>query len=490
MSTTSTHHALFIDEIIVDVVRHAEHDRDLAALARVSRSFSEHALDALWFQLDSCVPLLRCLPDGLIGEEIHDSLLTYTIQRPITSADWTIFLKHARRVVHLDWGLGSRALSIDGKDSSAAQAIHPEVLNVLSAPPVSHPFPKLLPQSLASSSSWERCLSIRPLYPSSSHWEIYVRRCASSSGTLRLPALDIPSFRQLSSSKSLQELLTELQEPFPDNIQFDGPAFPAITFLTLRTPPRRTLKVFADIIKKMSISSKMFNLFADSTEEAALADLIGAISAHCNPEILDYLMIVENDISQHREPHFCMTSSTLRPALRLSSLASFDINTDRSVQLNNDDLLEMASAWPKLGNLSLNYHSGWRIHSQATLIVLRGLLDRLPRLKRLSIAVDAERALTDDKILQELTHSSSINPRTAVPAFKLDLLDSRIGAGARIINAIAEFLSDLFPSFRYFDYWQVQNPTHADARTQAEQWSAVKREMESMRQVKSQEKAR
>jgi len=129
----------------------------------------------------------------------------------------------------------------------------------------------------------------------------------------------------------------------------------------------------------------------------------------------------------------------LHPALQLSNLTSFNVNTDRSIQLTNSDLLEMANAWLKLRSLSFNYHGGWRTHSQATLLALRGLLDRLPRLERLSIAVDAERALTDDNILQELTSSSSAkSSRPEIHAFKIDLLDSRIGAGACIMNAIAE----------------------------------------------------
>lgn len=42
---------------------------DLASCARVSRRFSEHALDVLWRTLDSTLPLLRIFPSfGLIGK--------------------------------------------------------------------------------------------------------------------------------------------------------------------------------------------------------------------------------------------------------------------------------------------------------------------------------------------------------------------------------------------------------------------------------------
>lgn len=52
-----------------DVLGRKAKRADLASCARVSRRFSEHALDVLWRTLDSTLPLLRTLPSfRLIGK--------------------------------------------------------------------------------------------------------------------------------------------------------------------------------------------------------------------------------------------------------------------------------------------------------------------------------------------------------------------------------------------------------------------------------------
>ncbi|EIW78555.1 hypothetical protein CONPUDRAFT_167545 [Coniophora puteana RWD-64-598 SS2] len=519
MSTTSTHRALLINEVVFNVARQTKHDRDLAMLARVSRSFSEPALDALWYQLDSFVPLLRCLPADLIGEDSNGSTLKYTLQRPITDCDWTVFLKYARRVVSLKWGLGQRTIITDGKEASITQGIHPEIQNVLITPPTSFPFPKL------RNMTWEHrgafsllhsmlgpdtaCLIIRTgnmlldklamsfvaalgkLCPLVREFEwdsdvtlsrhgldIFSSTACAWAGLTKLnvPALNNNSFRQLSSSQCLQKLTTSLHGPFPDNLHFDSPAFPALKVLTLKRSSQHTLAVFADLIKRITMSPIDLSFSADTTEEVAITELLGAISAHCDLDVLSHLHVAEDDFPlQNGDPRFFLTCPMLRPALCFRNLTSLDINTDRGIQLNDNDLLEMASAWPNLHKLELNAYAGWRTRSLVTLLVLRPLLARLPRLKSLGLAVDAERISADANSLGELVSASSTeSSRSMAIGFTLDLLDSRIGSGTRIMLAVAAFLTDLFPNLQAFGYWKLFRQTWSLARPfTAADWNAL-----------------
>ena len=61
----ATHQIWFIDEIIRSILAQLPRNggqRALACCARVSRSLSEPALDALWYKMSGLAPLFRLLP--------------------------------------------------------------------------------------------------------------------------------------------------------------------------------------------------------------------------------------------------------------------------------------------------------------------------------------------------------------------------------------------------------------------------------------------
>jgi hypothetical protein len=60
------HPALRIFEVIDTVCSHAEHE-SLPALASTCRAFEISALNALWRNLQSVEPLVKCLPSDLFG---------------------------------------------------------------------------------------------------------------------------------------------------------------------------------------------------------------------------------------------------------------------------------------------------------------------------------------------------------------------------------------------------------------------------------------
>ncbi|KAJ6544240.1 hypothetical protein B0H19DRAFT_1267531 [Mycena capillaripes] len=107
--TTTCHRALQISEIVRMICEEAHTglrplyhpQKTLVSLARTSRIFSEPALDVLWHELMSLVPLVKCMPDtlweerdsagGLGGVAIH-------LRRPIASEDIPRLLFYSVRI--------------------------------------------------------------------------------------------------------------------------------------------------------------------------------------------------------------------------------------------------------------------------------------------------------------------------------------------------------------------------------------------------------
>ncbi|KAF8437105.1 hypothetical protein L210DRAFT_3406262 [Boletus edulis BED1] len=61
------HHALQLQEILLNIFGHhypGLDTSDLAALARTCCTFKEPALDVLWEDLNDLSPLLRCVPEA------------------------------------------------------------------------------------------------------------------------------------------------------------------------------------------------------------------------------------------------------------------------------------------------------------------------------------------------------------------------------------------------------------------------------------------
>ncbi|KAJ7620889.1 hypothetical protein DFH06DRAFT_1143749 [Mycena polygramma] len=88
------HRGLYIDEIrglIVSEFDTVAHSKELAALARTSTIFYDLALNALWEEQVTIMPLLRCMPVDIWE-------LTGTLRRPLTSAEWERVFTYSRRV--------------------------------------------------------------------------------------------------------------------------------------------------------------------------------------------------------------------------------------------------------------------------------------------------------------------------------------------------------------------------------------------------------
>ncbi|KAI0335785.1 hypothetical protein GY45DRAFT_702553 [Cubamyces sp. BRFM 1775] len=95
-----------IPEIISLVCECADHPT-LALMARSSRILHEAAIQVLWRILPDLFPLIRCFPEDawtLVQQDLYRSVVDIT--RPLSSKDWTSFLKHSALVRMLGYRPG------------------------------------------------------------------------------------------------------------------------------------------------------------------------------------------------------------------------------------------------------------------------------------------------------------------------------------------------------------------------------------------------
>jgi len=554
------HPALRLDEVITIIVRQGLADADLAALAQVSRLFSTHALDVLWHELDSMVPLLRCLPSGLVhrqavgGQMANAVTVTYSLSRPFAAADWDIFLKYARRVVYLGGASPDPVLitaNIEGQTTrtNLLEIVDQSVFEALCTAPSPRPLlPKMRELVWADSTAQDAVWFLRFLLgPSVTQLEFqttsldvpvlslvsiiptlcpfmecfsWYNKAELSSYAIRVssdvacawsnlreltcPALNSQALHRLSSFPSLEELYTILADPFPYNIQLnlDCPPFPALDRLSLGSVPHQSLTQLSSFMKTMTIYPPFVQLNADGTSESAVMEVLDVLSSDFRGEDFEILFIIEFDKDPVAGEHPLLTIPMLRPVFRIGSLTGLTIDTDRSVLLNDADILELVDGMPGLCALSINERSGWRTRPFAAPLVtmhgLRRIVDRLEWLLKLSIAIDTEHAMLGEADLTAATSAvvtSSKPARIVARGFSLNLLDSRVGSNNTPI--VAALLSDMFVSLKQFEVWNFERLRNLDnerdvreAREQVSRWSQVQSLMRVMQEVRRHEKAR
>ncbi|RDB14582.1 hypothetical protein Hypma_016418 [Hypsizygus marmoreus] len=107
------HHCLHIPEIFARICGQCDyslpwerHLHAVVALARTCRAFYEPAIAHLWYDIDSLIPLVKCMPADLwaITTGFPRNLV---FNRAVLPADWPRFVKHARHVRRLGYMFSS-----------------------------------------------------------------------------------------------------------------------------------------------------------------------------------------------------------------------------------------------------------------------------------------------------------------------------------------------------------------------------------------------
>ncbi|KAI9574109.1 hypothetical protein HD554DRAFT_2309665 [Boletus coccyginus] len=457
---------------------------DMLSLATTCKAFKEPALDMLWASLQDLSPLIRCLPEQswIISQHV------YSLNRRLEQADWDIILGYARRVQSLSGLRGLCGLAVDcleelSRPPSSTVSIFPKLRDVwltspskgiscfvrqLSSPRLtklflSHTeklgnaidaFGEGCPNVLSFTvQGWANPDTISTFF---CHWpNLYSVYCMQAD-------LNVAALSHLSRLRNLRYLHCRLHEEVADLIQSSQSVTSTLTFSTLQTLSMASRSLASDwgflhhfrlpVISELAVSPRvtptmpeLISFFAVLPESCAHDTLCGLnfiLEDSFDFESSSSVSEIDEDF-----PPYYITFDHLRPLTVFANIRILCIRVDLycGVDLNERELLCLASSWPRLISLSVSSRQHWPASSGITPGGFVQLLDRCRSLKCLNIVFDT-RGYTE--IPQGHPWSGLAMPKGA----SLHLQTSRIEEES--INALAVFFHVApFPDFRLNTYW-------------------------------------
>ncbi|KAJ7643112.1 hypothetical protein DFH06DRAFT_602450 [Mycena polygramma] len=398
-------------------------DTALARLAVVCRRFHHPALDLLWRQQYSLVPLLKCLPGVWSGSDDSFSLIC-DLDVALNPLDWTRLLSNAARIRRLtlypirremreaveflamsmpvdcllpnleylawspdDFGLFPYVrLFVGPKLRSIELAMNGPGSHLSILPWLASRYPLLESVELFSSSEFMASnFSRRKAISTMVHKLSNVRH-------LTVSGLDTPAMRHLASLSSLQSLIVDVIDDLIFSSDLSVPAaFPALRKLTIGNAPIACLINFFNALSDCALTEIFIE--ASSFDESQVSVLISAIHDHVSHASLTLLSLgpPRSELDSPALRLQTLHPTTIRPLLAFRKLIFLDLETFR---LSFDDrfVAEMAAAWPEITRLCFSTHYVVGDPSPPPLLSLCGLsafVQHCPHLKVLRIPVDA-----------------------------------------------------------------------------------------------------
>ncbi|KAF8142030.1 hypothetical protein EV363DRAFT_1150353 [Boletus edulis] len=416
------HHALQLQEILLNIFGHhypGLDTSDLAALARTCRAFKEPALDVLWEDLNDLSPLLRCVPEA--SRQISSGL--YGIRRPLTQIEWDILRSYTRRIRSIfleDAGINEESVV----KLSKPPTIEPFLSNVRKlrfdyTPRTKllsfHHFPSLVSLDIQLKVPLRRGIlwtfskfspSLTELYIESHHpvnfdisgvdpriichwrnlWTVW---CSGLH-------LDVVTLVHLSRMPALTCLGFAFRSELPDEI---SPSFSPLIFSNLKK--LMLCSGSLDPIFRLVAQTRypaVTNVSAFITTRPSRRDLpsfFTGVKTSGSPRAIQGLSLVQERIWTRLplwEP--VLGLEDLQLYTPFSNLRRINLSIDWKVNLTDDELLSFASAWPLLEELLINMDWGWKTLGGITPNGLLQVLQICRSLTRIALAIDT-RGYTD-----------------------------------------------------------------------------------------------
>ncbi|KAF7331042.1 hypothetical protein MVEN_02444500 [Mycena venus] len=445
----------------------------LVSLATTSRIFSDPALDLIWREQRSLVPLVKCMPDTLWEE--REGVVIHLL-RPIASSDMSRLLFYSVRV---------RDLSMDDPIGRGKRGtLHPEFLRALdlSLPP--HLFmPKLshfswVPKKKEVLSIMRHFLgarirkidlgfgehsmnlSILPFIkyscPLISEFDLRVQTDPYSTPLisdavcgwqhltdLSIPNLDEAGFMHIARLPSLSGLnlrsAKDTMLPYPPEF-LTGSSFPALKYLFLGCETVRFCAGLVQVISSPNFESLSIRPLTSWTT-VAWGELHTTLRDCFNNSAFQTIEVDgEEDESSHPVDitPYALSSDALRPLLEIKTLTSVSYQIYPGLDVDDEFLEEMALAWPDLQSLHFSTEVFQTQQPRATLKCLIAFAQHCLELSALGLCMDA----------------TDVPEFTQVPGDRVSNWLNSLEVGASPINAtkeahIAAFISNLFPQLEY-----------------------------------------
>ncbi|KIJ65160.1 hypothetical protein HYDPIDRAFT_27882 [Hydnomerulius pinastri MD-312] len=422
-----------------------------------------------------------------LSNKVIDFLQSYVLRRPLASKDWTIYRRYAARVRSLRNSISAESesslrLSLDA-DIFLALAFSPTTgvlfprlrrihwnsellelvpfLRTLLGPSLLtlHFDPTLtwgtvwsLPEFSMLSSLGELCPSLQDFSLARLHHEcgpgalsqmlctMFKLECLATAEDINATALahlaNLPLLRKLSLAVCPSLVSPSLQLP-------NRGGFKQLADLAIASD---TLQLVTNLLASMHISpSKIGVRSQTSPDPLVLRSFFVTLSSHCAISALRDIDVCD-EMKRAVPPNSVVVIATFRPLLKFHQLQILRIDVACAVNITDEQLGEMASAWPDLLELHINDHHGWTATSKITFSGPLSLLQKCGRLLNLFIA------LNTDLLQFSIDHAHLPGHGIANQNMTmLDVLDSAISPSA--ITPIAEWLSAVLPKLARILAW-------------------------------------
>ncbi|KAG0695678.1 hypothetical protein DFH29DRAFT_1083257 [Suillus ampliporus] len=434
--------ALLISEIFSNIISHvgthvmygdrragpsAVSSRTLLALALTCRAFSEQSLDALWETSTGISSLLRCA--GMAGN--NSSM--------ITESQLAIISRYAHRVRFLTMGndnlMPHQVQSFLQTLSYSSKTLMPNLRGlVVETSLLLHLVPPLLGPRLQH-------LTIKTTYYEDNKSDVlwrpaldkFLRSLPSSCPSLQSfnvyidtgrHARDVPSIAPLLSYaiQNLQQLrtvtapsitkdalthlptsLTSIETHLPTGGDLEdilGSSHGQLVFKNLESvdwwiKEWRDVEDFTRLwpgkLTSLSLRCKPIRFDQELRSDTIVfdPDLLEVLfdSLHTR-DAFRYLQCIRvSQSSNYTRKLEVITIETLRPLFHLAHLRVVEINTASSISLSEEDLKEVAAAWPCLEVLLLNKELGWHAPTPLTAVEVVRFIELCPRLTELCVGI-------------------------------------------------------------------------------------------------------
>ncbi|KAJ7168877.1 hypothetical protein C8R46DRAFT_1350371 [Mycena filopes] len=470
------HPALCIPEIVALICELApaaspgtSYRSSLAALAQSHSSFQEPALDVLWREMHSVVPLLKCFPADLW--EVSD-LHIFNFIRVIRPDDWTRVWSYASRIRDIDFNNESLLLS-----SSLADSLHLALCGRQLLPKLERMswdlggFPyrhftaflgpvatKVIVTITSAPSYMARLTTLATRVPPLTEltilgwgrgrseletFETVLIKHLHHLQILSMPVFQAATLQHLATLKDLRSLSLATRTMAPDSEPVLVPsAFRSLRHLALDAQSIPWATHIISMLRNHILSelSLKFTVYEFAEAYTALNKLI---CQHCAPLALTSFSATyhEAGIPTSMSSSYTLSADLLTPLYECRNLRTVVIRASR-ISLTDADVGELAACWPRIEHLDV--YSGLRANDdqlRPTLSALALLADRCPYLGYLGLDLDAR----------------VVPPRTDVPPH-LNLKKINVHMGViESSSRVAAYIGGLFPALEAVE-GQRDNP--------------------------------
>ena len=296
--------------------------------------------------------------------------------------------------------------------------------------------------------------------------------------------LTVPALEHLSRARNLASLTACASahlSSFSRAFNAVEASFPSLHHLHLYTG---LLSTTTACLKGLRLPLEEFRLDLFDAEEvfsgtSHLRDLFATLAGACSHARFTrfYLCVI---CPHFPSPHSAATIRDLRPLFNFAHLRVLSLEGLSSFTFDDDDIAELASAWPDIEELALSTCADHPIASLPTFQSLIHLVRACPKLRALSLVVDTTNLLAPSRYLS--TAGQTLEVRSHVLA-DLCLGNSPISSPV----AVAYVLHRLYPALKQVDLsvWNKEPLNRLPRRDRYEVcWGMVNIELQNLRRTR------